>query len=461
MNRSCNRLVRLGLMAALASLATCGNAAAQDARKAAAFVAAARAAQEDGDLDKAFELAEQAVEADAKSYDARVLLGELYVYSSDEYAKAITHLSRAVELSDRPVEALSIRADAYLWSWDIAKALADAGRLIALEPAEGDHYLTRSSILADAGAFDEALADIRKAVELGPKDDVDLLFELAWALEQADRLDEALKAADRLIELDGEDAFAYDLRATLRARAGRFDEAMADAEKAIRHDGLFSTRGDVKMIQGRFAAAAADYTVALSHDAQDEWSRQMRAIAHIAAGKSKEAIEDIEALERLDSGGLATVLRGDLYFVSGRYSEAAEAYARSARDLPFEPMLQLSLTLASRLAGQKQAQETLKTWVDTLPHKEGRDYAWADLALGRTTIEAYLKKAEAIRSPYLKGDQIATGRLVQAVAAIEAGRNGEAADRLDEAVRAAPGDSWIRTMAVSLRKSMQDKDKSQ
>jgi putative solute:sodium symporter small subunit len=75
-----------------------------------------------------------------------------------------------------------------------------------LERWPGDAYAlaSRAHVAAQAGRLDDAIADARSLVELHPQRSAGDWFNLAFLLEQQDRLDEAEQAFRRALELDPE-----------------------------------------------------------------------------------------------------------------------------------------------------------------------------------------------------------------------------------------------------------------
>ncbi len=133
-------------------------------------------------------------------------------------------------------------------AWDLETALArlDAALALPLDPASATAsrslapiYASRAELYRLAGHYDEAAADIETALTLDP--------ELAEAWQQKVLLaraeaawDEALSAANRLIQLRPDDGSAYVLRAQIHAQGfGKMRLALADYNRAIARDPTF------------------------------------------------------------------------------------------------------------------------------------------------------------------------------------------------------------------------------
>lgn len=139
-----------------------------------------------------------------------------------DLAGAVEQLNKAIRLAPKEGKYLRQRASLYERQKDWERAITDWTSLIALKP-EASVYEHRGDTLVEARAFDRALADFTKAIELDPKD-ADLLVARA----RAKRL-----SGDRVGALaDYSAAHAQD--PSLPAVAA--DLSNADKADAARHD---------------------------------------------------------------------------------------------------------------------------------------------------------------------------------------------------------------------------------
>lgn len=147
--------------------------------------------------------------------DVCYYLGRAY-YAADQYDKAIEPLKRA--LRHDPVkgrieaalgqcyEALILPAEAETWFRNAIRR-NDAGRQGALLAYA--RFLTRQGRAAEAVPLAQAAQQ---------PETPESRFELAFALSQCDRLEEALRAAERALELRPDYEEAFVLRSKIRAR---------------------------------------------------------------------------------------------------------------------------------------------------------------------------------------------------------------------------------------------------
>lgn len=123
-------------------------------------------------------------------------------------------------------------------AWDLDTALDRFDTSLTLTP-NAPVYASRAEVLRLQGHYEEAAADIARALDLNP--------ELAEAWRQKALLnraeeawDEALAAVNKWIELEPEDGAAFVLRAQIYAKGfGKLRQALADYERAILRDPTF------------------------------------------------------------------------------------------------------------------------------------------------------------------------------------------------------------------------------
>ena len=153
---------------------------------------------------------------------------------------AAAHFQRALALDPQRADAALQLGIVHGERGRIAECTAWMRRAVQLAPAHpGARLGLAMALLKSGGADREAIANLRATLALKP-DWLGPLQTLAWLLAthpQAALRDpgEAVLLAERLVELTGgREGRAFDTRAAARAAAGRFAEAQADAERAIR-----------------------------------------------------------------------------------------------------------------------------------------------------------------------------------------------------------------------------------
>jgi tetratricopeptide (TPR) repeat protein len=123
--------------------------------------------------------------------------------------------------------------------WNLDAALERFNAALDLAPDLLPVYASRAELYRLAGNYDEAAADLARALSLD-SGSVQAWREKAWLHREEAAWDEALLAVNQLIQLQPDDGIAYILRAQVYAEGlGELRLALADYERAIACDPLF------------------------------------------------------------------------------------------------------------------------------------------------------------------------------------------------------------------------------
>ncbi len=144
---------------------------------------------------------------------------------------------------------------------------------------------------------------------------------------RANRYDEALADSNRAIELNPSNAKAIAFRAQTHQTMGRYGEALADLDRAIELDpGYFSAiggRGENYRLMGRYDEALADFSRAIELDPGFAWAVASRGETYQAMGRYGEALADLDRAIELDPSQAWTIgARAETYQAVGRYDDA-------------------------------------------------------------------------------------------------------------------------------------------
>jgi tetratricopeptide (TPR) repeat protein len=229
-------------------------------------------------------------------------------------------------LKERPkdAQALVLSAQHNLQIYHPTAASADADRALALDPKNADALRLKSVALADTGDVKGALAVFDEM--LASPSDAPVAYLLRSAIyELYERYDEALADADKAIELVPNYAGAFSHRAEIYRAMGKEDLAVADIETAVKLDPEDASLRRLKI------------WYAMSKNAPFQpWRDQMIAYLDglIAADKSN---ADLYAE------------RGDLLEASRRYDLARKDFDKAISIAPTAPhYLQRAAFLADR-----------------------------------------------------------------------------------------------------------------
>jgi len=250
--------------------------------------------------------------------------GRAYHYL-DKPKRALKDLDKVIELDPNFSAAYKWRANTYLYMDEPAKSIADFDKAIKLgEDEPGSAYAKRAKALAALGRTNEAVKSFNDAIRFrsawiteltkrhlhqgGPydKEAQEYCVHRGQVLYNAKRYDEALASFDeglkrggfldelymlkaacheqlrkpelavldysQLLKVNPKDDGAYERRAKLYLKMGKFNEALADTSHAIEHypgaapSRLYRFRAELYRKLGKAAAADQDLLKAKSYD---------------------------------------------------------------------------------------------------------------------------------------------------------------------------------------------------
>jgi tetratricopeptide (TPR) repeat protein len=154
-----------------------------------------------------------------------------------DYERAIPALDRALDRDPDHRESLIARGDACIRLGRHACAIADLSKAIALQPDEPTAYLSRGEAHLRAGDTSAATRDLERAFALvpDPRDAWDFNTR-AWALALLGRFQQALPDAEQALRLLPNDPATLHTRGRIKEGLARRDEAIADYKLALRFD---------------------------------------------------------------------------------------------------------------------------------------------------------------------------------------------------------------------------------
>lgn len=144
-----------------------------------------------------------------------------------KFAAAIEDADNALSLVRNYADALELRADAQSEAGAFEPALADLNKLIELHPKKTENYIRRGIVHRRQGDFEKALADYGKAIEIDPKGP-SAFHTRAWAHYLKGRHADALRDSDMAVELSSSHPEARSTRAHILLALGRKSEALAE-----------------------------------------------------------------------------------------------------------------------------------------------------------------------------------------------------------------------------------------
>ncbi|MET7699189.1 tetratricopeptide repeat protein [Streptomyces sp. NPDC005485] len=307
--------------------------------------------------------------------------------------------------------------DAGRWGRELTQALASDGIAAALElvlhragfndAAQAFARTMRGRELQRAGAYEEALAEFDRAVELNAEL---VVAHIGRAVTRAglDAYEEAIADLDRAVELDPDRALAYSTRGEYHRIQQRYDKAIRDLDEAIRLDPTdnfaWASRGASRSARGEFDAALADLDRALELKPDYAWALVRRAQVWRGLGDPVRQLADLDrAIVLQPDWAWSACHRGDLLRIAGRYEEALTDYDRA---------IELDDEYASAYASRGACRRVLGRCSEALADLDravelNPDYAWAlsQRALVHCELTSYEKAlADVDRARELRPD---------------------------------------------------------
>jgi len=143
------------------------------------------------------------------------------------------------------------------------KTISDATILIGKNPQDAIAYYKRGVAYNNKNAFDDALADYNKAIELNPKYAAAYLNRGVLYAAKRNQLDLALSDFSEAIKSDPQYELAYLNRGIAYRKTGQFALAIADMNKAIKLNSsnakAYYNKGLTYEAMGSYEEAIATY----------------------------------------------------------------------------------------------------------------------------------------------------------------------------------------------------------
>lgn len=268
-----------------------------------------------------------------KEKDEREELAKAYVLRatiSDDNDRKLADFNSAIDADPSNIQAWQGRALIYLEKGDNEKAVADLSKLVEKQGDSPAAVGALAEALTNLKKYDEAIKYADKVIELAP--DATLGYDLRARIKiLKDDLKGATEDLNKSLELDGKGIAALLMRSRLLAADGKDEEAKADIEKALqlRPDlpQAILMKSMLAAQKGRFAEAISDVQTLLHSDPQNPDYRLQLATYLVADKRPRRAIEVLDALVEADAKNAdALRARGDALLSIGKHAEAIADY---------------------------------------------------------------------------------------------------------------------------------------
>ena len=227
---------------------------------------------------------------------------------------------------------------------DIDAALEAHSKAIELKPDYTDAYIYRARIYSEQGAYEQAIADYTKAIELDPPNLTLPYMERARTYYEQGAYEQAFADYDKVIELSPGYKWAYYNRGNAYADMGNPEQAILDYSQAIELDpdisDFYFKRGLAYAYANDLEHAIADYTKAIGIAPNDAMAYNNRGYAYEKSGNLEQAIADYtKAIEIAPDFAMAYNNRGIAYERSDNPEQAFSDYSKA---IEFDPNFALA-----------------------------------------------------------------------------------------------------------------------
>jgi tetratricopeptide (TPR) repeat protein len=292
-----------------------------------------------GEISRAVQEGQKAVELDPQSTDAHFFLGQMYSGYQGEgqgglAQKAVAEFERVVELEPDHHDALNYLGRLYLGQKEHSKAAQAFKRLTSLRPGLAQGHFLRATALVELGEVDEAIQVLERSLELR-MDQADSLSMLVRLYERKERFDEAVETYRRALGSEPNPKMQLQL-GTLLMRLGRYSEAVSLLrEGAARYPQNVEVRvelGKALKAERKFSEAAEVFLEVLKDNPDQMEAKFELARALVGLGQRQKAakrFEDLIAVESPGSARFADLFRthlGLLYQDMRQFEKAVELF---------------------------------------------------------------------------------------------------------------------------------------
>src|SRR5215813_1892648 len=361
---------------------------------------------------------------------------------------AIADFTSALNQNPKFVDAFKNRGLAYKMQGTSDKAIGDFNQAIRLNGNSPELYNLRGAALVDKQEFNRAIADFEKAISLNQKYR-NAFVNRGLAFLFTRQLSRAVADFDMAVRLSPRDPLGYLNRAMARMDMGNFTGAIADYDEAIRLDpntsGPYTRRGEAWRLQGNLQRSLNDHNKAIALNPLDGEAYNNRALTFKDLGKLAEAIADCDQAIVLNKNsdfayatrGLILQLQGNLWRSLTDLNKAVELKPNSAIALTFRGD---TLRESGNISG---AMEDFNKAILILPDfaaaYTGRGLTYekkGEVANAKADYEKALSLSADVDAGLARPSQAKAQKRLAALAAAEAARAKEAAERAEQEARA-------------------------
>ncbi|HEX3146629.1 MAG TPA: tetratricopeptide repeat protein [Gemmataceae bacterium] len=274
----------------------------------------------------------EAIKRDAKNVAALIGRGKTFAAKKD-FATALIDFDEALKLDESSVPALVARAQSRSATGKVDDAIADMTQAIRLEPNKMLWYNERGNIRHNSGKnYEDAIADYTRAIEMAPNDAV-LYSNRANSFERMGKVDEAAADIKKTIDMQPKNDWRWSQLGRLYLWTGkRYEDAYKAFMKANEvnpNEAIhLADIGDTLLEDGQFAKAASAFNDSFDLNRKHAtlnmaYTLYRRGLARKGMKDAVGAIADFSQVIKINpKHAHAHLERGQLLQEAGKTSEA-------------------------------------------------------------------------------------------------------------------------------------------
>jgi tetratricopeptide (TPR) repeat protein len=346
-------------------------------------------------------LAKEVLDKDPNHIEGHILMGSV-LFNQNQKDKAFAELNRAVELDPKRVESYLSLARFYMATNERQKAEDIYTRAISINGQSPVAHVEYARFLMQSNRPAEAEAEFRKAVEVGPTDR-NARFVLASYYLVTRRFDKAAESFEALAALDPDKAESQARLADFYSMVNRTDEAVKIYQNILSKSpdylqGRYRL-ADILLARGDKEGANAQIQEAFKKDQHDRQALLLRARMRAQSGQTddlKSAIKDLEdVLKQEPNSQKGLYLMAEYNLTLGQMDQARAFAAELEKNYPtYLPakVLQLMITLQGQ-----DYRNTISLASDLLARldKTAPDNENTPLAMAEIREKTYLMRGSA------------------------------------------------------------------
>src|SRR5438552_1898030 len=191
------------------------------------------------ELRKSVDLFQRSLEKDPNSARAWIGIAKAWIWLADAYVKPLEAYSNVKEAASKALALDERNAEAHSYLGETKRILdrnpsgeeEELKRALEIDPNSVDAHMFMSFLKCAQGELDKAVQEIEEAERLDPLSPPICFVAVAWYLA-ADRIENAIKAGQRSVQLDPNYVYFDPPLANAYSAKGDFNQAVALYEKA-------------------------------------------------------------------------------------------------------------------------------------------------------------------------------------------------------------------------------------